>query len=89
MASIDYQGARKEIDKIFAKNIGERKIVFWYDAPKNFEEDVLSDNFDNCRLLVCNKNEFEIKKTIEHDDSISNFLVYIPTEKPIDTENWL
>ena len=89
MASIDYQGARKEIDKIFAKNVGERKIVFWYDAPKNFEEDVKSDNFDNCRLLICNKNEFEIKKTIEHDDLISNFLVYIPNEKPADTENWL
>lgn len=89
MASIDYQGAKKEIDKIFAKNVGERKIVFWYDAPKNFEEDVKSDNFDNCRLLICDKNEFEIKKTIEHDDLISNFLVYIPNEKPADTENWL
>lgn len=89
MASIDYQGAKKEIDKIFINTTGERKIVFWYDAPKNFEEDVKSDNFDNCRLLVCDKNEFEIKKTIEHDDLVSNFLIYIPSEKHADTENWL
>lgn len=89
MASIDYQGAKKEIDKIFSQSIGERKIVFWYDAPKNFEEDIKLDSFDNCRLLICDRNEFEIKKTIEHDDLISNFLIYIPSEKPKDTENWL
>lgn len=89
MASIDYQGAKLEIEKIFSKNTGDRKIVFWYDAPKNFEEDVKSDNYDMCRLLICDKNEFEIKKIIEHDDLFSNFLIYIPSERPIDTENWL
>ncbi len=89
MANIDYQEAKKEIDKIFENNIGERKIVFWYDAPKNFEEDIKSDNFEKCKLLICDRNEFEIKKTIEHDDLESNFLIYIPNEKPIDTENWL
>ena len=39
--------------------------------------------------MICDKNEFAIKKTIEHDDPKSNFLVYIPTEKPADSENWL
>ncbi len=89
MASIDYQEAKKEIDKIFENNVGGRKIVFWYDAPKNFEEDIKTDNFEKCKLLICDRNEFEIKKTIEHDDLESNFLIYIPSEKPIDTENWL
>ncbi len=89
MASIDYQGARKEIEKIFAQAMGQRKVVFWYDAPGNFKEDILSDSFDNCKLLVCDRNEFEIKKTIEHDDLESNFLVYVPSEKPKDIENWL
>ncbi len=89
MASIDYQEAKKEIDKIFENNVDGRKIVFWYDAPKNFEEDIKADNFEKCKLLICDKNEFEIKKTIEHDDLESNFLIYIPSEKPIDTENWL
>lgn len=88
MASIDYQGAKTEIENIFAKADG-RKIIFWYDAPRNFKEDIENDNFTNCKLLVCDLNEFEIKKTIEHDDLNSNFLVYIPSEKPADTENWL
>ena len=90
MASIDYQEARKEIVKMFrAKDSSGRKVIFWYDAPMNFKEDITSDSFDCCRVLVCDKNEFSIKKTIEHDDTDTNFLVYIPAEKPADTENWL
>ena len=90
MASIDYQEARKEIIKLFGKDDASgRKIIFWYDPPANFKEDIGNDNYDCCRVLVCNKNEFAIKKTIEHDDQESNFLIYVPAEKPSDNENWL
>lgn len=89
MASIDYQEARKEVEKIFRTDSVGRKIVFWYDAPANFKEDIASDDFDFCRLLVCENNEFFIKKTIERDDITSNILVYIPSEKPNDKNNWL
>lgn len=89
MASIDYQGAKTEIENIFSKSAGKRKILFWYDAPRNFEDDIKNDTYSNCRVLICNQNEFEIKKTIEHDDLTSNFLIYIPAERPADTENWL
>lgn len=89
MANIDYNGARKEIARIFEKSSGERKVVFWYDAPAIFKEDILADNYDCCKVLVCDKNEFSIKKTIEHDDPDSNYLVYIPFEKPENSENWL
>ena len=66
-----------------------RKIIFWYDVPANFKDDIASDSYDCCRILVCEKNEFAIKKIIEHEDVESNFLVYIPFEKPADSENWL
>lgn len=89
MASIDYQRVKKELEAMFTQDDNERKIIFWYDALKNFEEDVKSDNFEHCRLLIWDKNEFEIKKIIEHDDLSSNFLVYVPHEKPLDKENWL
>ena len=42
MASIDYLGAKTEIESIFAK-AEERKIIFWYDAPGIFKEDLESD----------------------------------------------
>lgn len=89
MANIDYQGARKEIVQIFENSGSERKIVFWYDAHVVFKEDIINDKFDCCKVLVCDKNEFSIKKTIEYDDPISNYLVYIPFEKPENSENWL
>lgn len=90
MASIDYQGAKTEIEKIFAtKDAGERKIIFWYDAPANFKEDILSDSFDCCKVVVVDKNEFALKKQIEHDEPDTDFLVYIPAERPADTDNWL
>ena len=90
MASIDYQEARKEIVRLFGSNsISGRKVIFWYDPPANFKEDIASDSYDCCQVLTCDKNEFAIKKTIEHDDKISNFLIYIPHEKPADNENWL
>lgn len=90
MANIDYQEAKREIVKIFqAENGGGRKIVFWYDAPANFKDDVTSDNFDVCRVLLCSHNEFAIKKIVEQEDTDSNILIYIPYEKPSDAENWL
>lgn len=90
MASIDYREARKEIIKMFRAQTGSgRKIIFWYDAPAIFKEDITADSLDCCRVLACDKNEFSVKKIIEHDDSDSNFLVYIPHDKPMDTENWL
>lgn len=89
MANIDYQGARKEIVQIFENAGSERKVVFWYDAPAIFKEDLINDNYECCKVLVCDKNEFSIKKTIEHDDPSSNYLIYIPFEKPEDTNNWL
>ena len=90
MASIDYQEARKEIIRLFQENEGSsRKIIFWYDPPVNFKDDITQDNYDCCKVLVCDKNEFAVKKTLEHDDTDSNYLIYIPHEKPADKENWL
>jgi uncharacterized protein (TIGR02687 family) len=90
MASIDYQEARKEIVRLFQENEGSsRKIIFWYDPPVNFKDDITQDNYDCCKVLVCDKNEFAVKKTLEHDDTDSNYLIYIPHEKPADKENWL
>ena len=48
MASIDYQEARKEIIKAFrAQAGGGRKILFWYDAPAIFKEDIMAESRRN------------------------------------------
>ena len=55
---------KKEITKLFRTKDGGRKVIFWYDPPMNFKEDILSDSYDCCQVLLCDKNEFFIKKTI-------------------------
>ena len=90
MASIDYQEARKEIVRLFQENEGNgRKIIFWYDPPVNFKDDITADSFDCCKVLVCDKNEFAVKKTLEHDDPNSDYLIYSPSARPSDRENYL
>ncbi len=90
MASIDYNEARKEIEKIFSSHADfGRHIIFWYDAPVAFKDDIIADKFDFCRLIICENNEFAVKKMIEKDDCTSNFLLYFPYEKPADNDNWL
>lgn len=88
MASIDFIEAKKELDKMFSSDPTSRKIVFWYDAPKNFYDDVVSTSFNNVRVLVFENNPFEIKYLI-NEDLTSNILLYFPIEKPKDLDNWL
>ena len=89
MENIDYEQAKEQLTKIFNENIGHRHIVFWYDAPKNFYEDVKRDSFDNVKILIYENNPFTIKTILEIDDKESNYLVYVPYDKPKDAENWL
>jgi uncharacterized protein (TIGR02687 family) len=89
MASIDYVEAKKELAKLFLEDDFERKIIFWYDEPKNFYDDVSNDVFENAKVIVYDKNAFEIKHIIEVDDLEINFLIYFPCRKPADIDNWL
>ena len=54
MASIDYQEARKEIIRLFGQQEASgRKIIFWYDPPANFKEDIVADSYDCCKIPIC------------------------------------
>lgn len=86
---IDFEQAKLQLEKIFASQSDHRKIVFWYDAQKNFEENVKQCSFDDAKILIYDNNPFTIKETIEVEDTESNFLVYFPCAKPRDEENWL
>ena len=72
----------------------ERKIVFWYDIDKtandeNIQEIKIELEKNNIKLLVLKNNYFEVKKTIEHDDSKSDFLIYSQEKEKKYEENWL
>ena len=87
MANIDYELAKKEIEKKFRNE--DHRIVFWYDETKNFFEDVKNDQFENVKTIIFDNNEFAIKHLLEVEDTISNFLIYFPCSRPQDKDNWL
>ena len=93
MASIDLQKIVHDLNKRFAAPLPEfykRRIIFWYDEDREFEDKVEELAPDNAKVLVLTGcNNFEAKKLLAVDDTTSNYLVYCPLryEKPDD--NWL
>lgn len=93
MALPDIEKITQELNKRFAAPLPEfykRRIIFWYDEDREFEDKVEDLALDNARVLVLTgRNNFEAKKILAVDDITSNYLVYCPLryEKPED--NWL
>ena len=93
MASMDLQKIIQDLNRRFADPLPEfykRRIIFWYDEDREFEDKVEDLALDNARVLVLTGcNNFEAKKLLAVDDTTSNYLVYCPLryEKPED--NWL
>lgn len=87
MGNIGYVEAKNEILERFASR--DKRIIFWYDQEGNFLDDIQDDDFGEVKLVIYKKNEFEIKYLIEVLDTKSKFLIYTPTERPNDKENWL
>ena len=93
MSESSYVEAKQQLESMFNKPTDNRHIIFWYDEPKNFEEDIKreveGDGFSNAKIIVYNNNPFTIKTILEKDDPDSNYLVYLPCSRPADVENWL
>ena len=67
-----------------------RRIIFWQDEEREFEDKLDDINLDNAKLIgLTGSNTFMVKKLLSNDDLSSNYLVYNPLsfEKPDDA--WL
>ena len=68
----------------------ERRIVFWYDEDREFEDKLEEIQLDNAKLIVLTgSNNFEVKKLLSFDDQTSNYLVYSPFPYEKLDDNWL
>ncbi len=75
----------------------KRRIIFWYDPNGEFQETVDGLDIDDVKILKIEKNRkgrlnniFQIKYTLECEDTASNYLVYSPEARPKEKENnWL
>lgn len=93
MASMDLQKIQQDLNRRFAAPLPEfyqRRIIFWYDEDREFEDKIDELVLQNASILVLTgNNTFAAKKLLASDDTTSNYLVYSPLrfEKPED--NWL
>ena len=93
MASMDLHKIIQDLNRRFAAPLPEfyqRRIIFWYDEDREFEDKVEELVLQNASVLVLTgNNTFAAKKLLASEDTTSNYLVYSPLryEKPED--NWL
>ena len=93
VTELDSEAIVQQLNQKFAAPLPEfykRRIVFWYDEDKEFEEQIEEVSLTNAKVIVLTgSNNFEVKKLLGADDLTSNYLVYCPLsyEKPDD--NWL
>ena len=71
-------------DKLNAEFNGEiRKLIFWYDADAEFEEDVDGLELENAKVYHLEPdNQFQTKYFLECVDTTTNYLVYAPFPRP-------
>ena len=93
MASMDLEKIAQDLNRRFAMPLPEfykRRIIFWYDDDREFEDKVEELVLDNAGILVLTgNNNFAAKKLLAVDDTTSNFLVYCPLQYEKLEDNWL
>lgn len=67
-----------------------RRIVFWQDPDREFEEALGEISLPGVKMLrLTETNRFSAKKLLLADDPDSDYLVYDPFSYPTTRENWL
>lgn len=67
-----------------------RRIIFWYDEDREFEDQLDDLQLENATLVrLTGSNTFAVKKLLCEDDRTSNFLVYQPLSFDKPDDNWL
>ena len=93
MAGMDLDTVLHDLNRRFAAPLPEfykRRIIFWYDEDREFEDKLEDLQLANATLVVLTgNNTFAVKKMLCEDDLSSNFLVYQPLSFSKDDENWL
>ena len=90
---MDVDNISRELNRRYLEPLKEfykRRIIFWYDEDREFEEKLDGLQLDNAKIVrLTGSNTFAVKKLLCADDLSSNFLVYSPLSFQKDDDNWL
>ena len=83
----------QDLNRRFAAPLPEfyqRRIIFWYDEDKEFEDKLDEVVLENAKVIVLTgNNAFSVKKLLSVDDLSTNYLVYSPCVYNRPDDNWL
>ena len=81
MAELNLKQITDKLNSEFAGDV--RKLVFWYDANAEFQDDIDTVELENAKVLHLEPdNQFYIKYFLECEDTTTSYLVYAPFAKP-------
>jgi len=76
------------LQKIFKDE--NQRIVFWYDADREFEEGLSDLKLDGVKIIRLDEvGSLEIKILLEVQECTGSFLLYAPYPEPDAKDNWL
>lgn len=76
------------LQKIFHDE--NQRIVFWYDADKEFEDGLSDLNLDGVKVVFLNQTgALEVKILLEMQDTVGKYLLYAPFAEPDVKDDWL
>lgn len=67
----------------------KRKIIFWYDSTKAYEESIDELELDNTEIIKYDNNSLWIRYHIEKEELNKNIVIYLPIERSKDANNEL
>ncbi|MCP9771674.1 BREX-1 system phosphatase PglZ type A [Synechococcus sp. Tobar12-5m-g] len=69
--------------------LARKRVVIWYDAPGEWSDVFVSYTGKGVEKRRVEGNEFASKVLVARGPSHQRFLLYIPSEKPEEKDNWL
>ena len=89
---MDTEAIIQKLNRRFAKPLPEfykRRIIFWYDEEKEFQDKLDEIHLNNAKIIaLTGTNNFEVKKMLNVDDTLSNYLIYSPFLYDNLEDNW-
>lgn len=88
MSDLNLSQIQTRLNELFV-TYGERKLIFWFDPKKEFEEDINNEQIklENAKIYKLKLHtQFETKRFFELEDKDNNYLIYAPFKKMSDDD---
>jgi len=85
---MDIEQIKETLNRIFREK--KKRILFWYDGEKEFDEILPSLQLDNTTILRLDENSaLELKIKLESEDTTGKYVLYAPFHEPPPEDDWL